>query len=69
MENTENINQIFRDKNYELTSTNETQNTTIQNQNATIQIFKQNILIKKKPVEETLFYPVYCFTPTEPEYF
>ena len=27
MENTENINQVFRDKNYEFTSTNEAQNT------------------------------------------
>ena len=30
MEKTETVNEIFRDQNYELTSTNETQNTTIQ---------------------------------------
>ena len=47
MENTENINQNFRDKNYELTSTNEILNTNIQTQNTTIQILKQKFLIKK----------------------
>ena len=40
MENTENINQTFRDENYELTSANETQNNIIQTQNTTIQTFK-----------------------------
>ena len=30
MEKTENVNETLRDKNYELTSTNETQNITIQ---------------------------------------
>ena len=40
MGKTENLNQTFRDENYELTTTNETQN-------INIQIFQQKNLIKK----------------------
>ena len=40
MEKTENVIEIVRDRNYEMTSTNETQNTTIKN-------FNQKFLIKK----------------------
>ena len=52
MENTENINQAFRDKNYELTS-------------ATIQIFKQQSW-SGKTSWKNVFLSHYCFTPTEP---
>ena len=49
MENTENINRIFRDEIYELTSiNNETQNTTMQ-------IFKQIFLIKKAQLKKCFF--------------
>ena len=47
MEKTENINQIFRDKNYEPISTNE--------------IFQRKILVKKKPVEQTYFFFFFFF--------
>ena len=50
MEKTENVNEIFRDENYELTSANETQNTIIQT-------FKQEILIKEDQLKKLFFTP------------
>ena len=48
MGKTENVNQIFRDKNYESTLTNKTQTNTIQN-------FQQKNLIKKDQLKKRLF--------------
>ena len=47
LEKTENVNQALRDENYELNSTNETQNTTIQ----------QKILVKKDQLKKRFFTP------------
>ena len=46
----ENVNQILRDENYELNSTNEIQNTTIQ-------AFQQKILVKKDQLKKRLSTP------------
>ena len=58
MEKPENVNEIFRDDNYELTSTNETQNIIIETQNTIIQNFKQKILIRENQLKKRFFTPL-----------
>ena len=48
LEKIENVNQTLRDENYELNSTNETQNTTIQ-------IFQQKILVREDQLKKRPF--------------
>ena len=69
MDKTENVNEIFRDENYILTSTNETQNIIIDTRNTTIQNFKQKILIRENQLKKLFFTPFIVSHQRNPKFF
>ena len=62
MEKPENVIETFRDKNYELTSINEAQNTIVQ-------IFKQKFLIRENQLKKRFFTPFTVSYQRNPKFF